>query len=89
MFWYRCWCALTRGPMDLRVGPATVLLHETASLSQTLAAVMILVVVLYAWFLLAWAYSRALVGAMARPFAIWRPRPRRRDDGDVFENWWM
>jgi hypothetical protein len=50
---------------------------------------MALVSVLLMWFLLAWAYSRALLGTLARVMEIWRPRPPRRERGDVFESWWV
>ena len=41
------------------------------------------------WFFLASAYSRALVGTMARVMEIWRLRPPRREGRDVFESWWL
>jgi hypothetical protein len=65
------------------------LLHGEPAPAQTLAAVLVVGAVAALWFLLAWAFSRALIGVMARPLAIWRPRPRQRDDGDVFETWWL
>lgn len=58
-------------------------------LAQTLVATMTLVSVLLMWFLLAWAYSRALMGALARVMEIWRPRPTRREGRDAFESWWL
>ena len=61
----------------------------TVDLAQTLVATMTLAAVCGLWFLLAWAYSRALIGALARVMEIWRPRPPRREGGDVFENWWL
>jgi len=56
------------------------LLHGEPDLPQTVTALLVLGAVMGLWFLLAWAYSRALVGATARPLAIWRPRPRRGAD---------
>lgn len=65
------------------------LAHGGDDPAQGLIAGLCLAGILALWFVLAWAYSRALVGALARPFAIWRPRPRRGDGGDpVFETWW-
>jgi hypothetical protein len=66
------------------------LLHAAnVDLAQTLVATMTLVSVLPRWFLLAWAYSRKMVEALARVMEIWRPRPPRRERGDVFESWWV
>lgn len=41
--------------------------------------------------LVAYAYSRALVGALARPLAVWRTRSRagKRADVQAFEAWWL
>ena len=64
------------------------LVHWQGDLPQVIVALLVLGTVIGLWFLIAWAYSRALVGAMARPLAIWRPRSRRNDDGGVFESWW-
>ncbi len=58
-------------------------------LAQTLVAVMTLVSVLLMWFLLAWAYSRALVGALARVMEIWRPRQSPHEAESSFERWWV
>jgi hypothetical protein len=66
------------------------LLHTAnVDLAQMLVATMALVSVLLMWFLLAWAYSRALLGTLARVMEIWRARPPRRGGRDVFENWWL
>jgi hypothetical protein len=65
------------------------LLYGVSDLAQGLAAAMVLIGVLFVRFALAWAYSRALVGAMARPFELWRPRSSRRDCADAYEPWWM
>jgi len=65
------------------------LLHGVGDLAQGVAAAMVLIAVLVVWFVLAWAYSRALVGALARPLAIWRPPPKRREVGAVHEPWWI
>jgi len=66
------------------------LLHASSvDLAQTIVATMTLISVLLMWFLLAWAYSRALVGTLARVMAIWRPRPPRREGRDVFDSWWL
>jgi hypothetical protein len=62
------------------------LLHGEVDLPQAVTALLVLVAGVSLWLLLAWAYSRALVGATARPLAIWRPRPRRRAD-TVPEHW--
>ncbi|WP_058555840.1 hypothetical protein [Thiohalocapsa sp. ML1] len=56
---------------------------------QRWAAVLVLAAVTVVGFLVALAYSRALIGALARPLAIWRPRPQRRAGGDAFEAWWL
>ena len=56
---------------------------------QVLAAAMTMAFVPLQWFFLAWAYSRALVGTMARVMQIWRSRPPRREGRDVFESWWL
>lgn len=65
------------------------LLYGVSDLAEGLAAAMVLIGVLFVRFGLAWAYSRALVGAMARPFEFCRPRPSRSDGGDAYEPWWM
>jgi hypothetical protein len=65
------------------------LLYGANDLAQGLAAAMVLIGVVIAGFALAWAYSRALVGAMARPFEVWRSRSSRRDGGDAYEPWWV
>jgi hypothetical protein len=57
--------------------------------TQQVAALMVLTVLVLVWFLVALAYSRALIGALARPLAVWRPRPRRGSQGDDFEAWWV
>jgi len=63
------------------------LLHGSGGLAQALEAALALAAVSAFWFLLAWGYSRALVGATARPLAIWRPR--RGQESGAFETWWQ
>ena len=62
--------------------------YGEGDLSQTVVALLVLAAVVALWFLIAWSYSCALVGSLARPLAVWRPRPGRNDDGGVFESWW-
>ncbi|WP_295882132.1 hypothetical protein [uncultured Thiohalocapsa sp.] len=64
-------------------------LADGADLAMRLEALLALGAVALLWLLVALAYSRALIGALARPLAIWRPRPRRRAGGDVLEAWWL
>lgn len=57
--------------------------------SDSVAAALALFAILVLWLLIALAYSRALMGMMARPLEIWRPRPRRIPAGNLFETWWL
>jgi hypothetical protein len=68
---------------------ATWALLQAPDPAQRIAAALVLGALVLLWFLVALAYSRALIGALARPRAIWRPRPQRRTGGDVFETWWL
>lgn len=57
--------------------------------TQQVAALMVVSLLVLVWLLVALAYSRALIGALARPLAVWRPRPRSGSKGDDFEAWWV
>jgi hypothetical protein len=65
------------------------LFHGCDDPAQAMLALLVMGAVVALWFVVAWAYSRALVGALSRPLAIWRPRARRRQGGDDFETWWI
>lgn len=54
--------------------------------ADTLIAWLVLPAVAMLWFLIAWAFSRALVGVTARPRAIWAPRDRPH--AGHYEPWW-
>ena len=55
------------------------LTRSLADLPQALVASISLLVVIVLSFLLAYAYSRALIGAVGRPWTMWRIEPRPRD----------
>ncbi|MCG6942573.1 MAG: hypothetical protein LJE69_15140 [Thiohalocapsa sp.] len=64
-------------------------LRDGGSPDQQVAALLVVAAALSVSLLVALAYSQALIGALARPLAIWRPRPRRQAGGEVFEAWWL
>jgi hypothetical protein len=66
-----------------------VLLKPVYVAADSIAAAMALCCILAFWLLMALAYSRALMGMMARPLEIWRPRPGRSANGNLFETWWL
>jgi hypothetical protein len=59
--------------------------------AQQVAALLVVTALVLVWLLVALAYSRALIGALARPLAVWRPRarPRPGSSADSFEAWWV
>jgi hypothetical protein len=68
---------------------AVSVLRDAGDPAQQAAALFVVTAVLLIWLLVAFAYSRAVVGALARPLAIWRPHARPRAGGDVLETWWL
>jgi len=66
---------------------AVSVLRDGAAPDQQVAAVMVAVLLLPVALLVALAYSRALIGVLARPLAIWRPRERQHSGNDQFEDW--
>lgn len=76
------------GVDGLAIWASYQLLHGAGELAEGVAAAMVLIGVLSIWFALAWAYSRAIVGATARPLAVWRPR-RYHNAGNAYEPWWI
>jgi hypothetical protein len=57
------------------------LARSLADLPQALMASISLLVCIALSFLLAYAYSRALIGAVGRPWTMWRIAPRPPDAG--------
>ncbi len=68
---------------------AMSVLRDGAAPDQQVAASLVVAALLPLSLLVALAYSRAIVGALARPLAIWRPRPRQQATGDELEAWWL
>lgn len=73
---------------DLATWASDRLVHGGDNPAQDLIAALVLAALLLLWFCVAWAYSRALIGTMARPFAIGRPQPRHQPAVGTFEPWW-
>lgn len=61
--------------------------------TQQVAALLVVTTLVLIWLLVAFTYSRALIGALARPLAVWQPRPRPRprpgSGAESFEAWWV
>lgn len=77
------------GAEGLTLWTLWVLGDSTAEPARRIAAALLLIAAACIWYLIALAVSRALIGTLARPLAIWRPRPQRRAGGGVFETWWL
>ncbi len=85
-------CTLSRFDLgiDIVAGWSVhVLLKPMTVVADSIAAALALCCILALWLLIALAYSRALMGMMARPLALRRPRPERSGDGNRFEIWWQ
>lgn len=63
------------------------LTHGDGDLATTLIALMALAAVAVLWFVIAWAFSRALVGVTSRPRGVWTPRGPLPSAGH-YEPWW-